>query len=281
MTDGREIGALITSNLLAGVSGRTAIVRISSGMMEGCVVPAVLPRTGVQTTSSLHLGTVSGRVTLVLGFAVLLQRMIGSLVLAVVPEPGVLTTSSPRLGTVNGGEGVVEAVVLLLKMIGSLVQDVLPKLGVLTTFNLDLVTVPGVVVIAKRLTSVPVVAPVAGVRMEGRLSVPGTVVVVNVPWLSRIGVRTMVGGIVKLLALVVGVVATDVLITAAEMLVAVERVGRRVTMRRLGQTPVVGAIVTRSVFPTIMTLKQSLKKKKYPLTTLIQTQPTMLMKRSR
>jgi len=78
---------------------------------------------------------------------------------------------------------------------------------------------------------------VAGVRMEGRLSVPGTVVVVNgkiplffllksaqernslflsclaVPWLSRIGVRTMVGGIVKLLALVVGVVATDVLIT--------------------------------------------------------------------
>jgi len=46
VTDGREIGALTTSNLLAGVSGRTAIFRISSGMMEGCVVPAVLPRTG-------------------------------------------------------------------------------------------------------------------------------------------------------------------------------------------------------------------------------------------
>ena len=54
-------------------------------------------------------------------------------------------------------------------------------------------------------------------------------------------------------------------------------------MRRLGQTPVVGAIVTRSVFPTIMTSKQTSKKKKkkYPLTTLIQTQPTMLTKRSR
>jgi len=123
----------------------------------------------VQTTSSLHLGTVSGRVTLVLGFAVLLQRMIGSLVLAVVPEPGVLTTSSPRLGTVNGGEGVVEAVVLLLKMIGSLVQDVLPKLGVLTTSNLDLVTVPGVVMIAKRLTSVPV-GEYCQLRVYSRLS---------------------------------------------------------------------------------------------------------------
>ena len=87
----------------------------------------------------------SGRVTLVLGFAVLLQRMIGSLVLAVQPRPGVLTTSSPRLGTVSGGEGVVEVVVLLLKMIGSLVQDVLLKPGVPTTSNLDLETVPGVV----------------------------------------------------------------------------------------------------------------------------------------
>ena len=83
-------------------------------------------------------------------------------------------------------------------------------------------------------------APVAGVRTEGRLSVPGTVVVVNgkipwffllkrctrsrltlvaplsclaVPWLSRIGVRTNVGRSVKLLVLVVGVVATGVLIT--------------------------------------------------------------------
>ena len=53
-------------------------------------------------------------------------------------------------------------------------------------------------------------------------------------------------------------------------------------MRSVGQTPVVGQIVTRSVFPTITTSKQtSKKKKKYPLTTLIQTQPTMLMKRSR
>ena len=34
-----------------------------------------------------------------------------------------------------------------------------------------------------------------------------------VPWLSRIGVRTIIGMSVKLLALVVGVVATDVLIT--------------------------------------------------------------------
>jgi len=50
-------------------------------------------------------------------------------------------------------------------------------------------------------------------------------------------------------------------------------------MRRLGQTPVVGQIVTRSVFPTSTTLKQT-SKRKYPLTTLIQTQPTMLMKRS-
>jgi len=259
-----------------------AIVGISRGMMEGRVVLVVLARPGVPTTSSLHLGTVSGRATLVMGFAKLLLKMIGSLVLAVQPGPGVLTTSSPRLGTVSGTVVIVmEVVVLLLKMTGCVVQDVLPKPGVPTTSNLDLVTVHGVVEAAKRLTSVPVVAPVAGVRTEGMLSVPGMVVVVNVPWLSRIGVRTMVGGIVKLLALVVGVVATDVLITAAEMLVAVERVGRHVTMRSVGQTPVVGVIRTSSVFPTITSTLTSKKKRKYPLTTLIQTQPTMLMKRSR
>ena len=77
---------------------------------------------------------------------------------------------------------VVEVAVLLLKMIGCVVQDVLPETGVPTTSNLDLGIVNGVVADAGRN-------------------------------LSRIGVRTIIGMSVKLLALVVGVVATDVLIT--------------------------------------------------------------------
>ena len=118
VTDGREIGALTTSNLLAGVSGRTAIVRISSGMMEGCVVLAVPQKTGgkldilrcahdmiflgkvspftsfsiisftVQTTSNPLLGTVSGRVTLVMEVAVLLLKMTGCVVQDAQPRPG-------------------------------------------------------------------------------------------------------------------------------------------------------------------------------------------------
>lgn len=149
----------------------------------------------------------------------------------------------------------------------------------------------------------------------------------------------MVGGIVKLLALVVGVVATDVLITWVfyNVLFLITRIysyvlclvinlerrrcslqwkglegksiyiisgvyvshvirahitclypisstysyNRHVTMRSVGQTPVVGVIRTSSVFPTITSTLTSKKKRKYPLTTLIQTQPTMLMKRSR
>lgn len=193
------------------VSGQGAVVVINNVrvVMTGCVVLAVQPRLGVQTTSSLHLGTVSGKVTLGVEVAVLPLKMIGCVVLAVLLEPGVPTISSLHLGIVHGVEGT-----------------------------------------AKRR--------------------------------SRIGVRTIIGMSVKLLALVVGVVATDVLITrVAEVLVAVERAGRRVTMRSAGQTPVVGQIVTSSVFPTITTLKQTSKKKKYPPTTLIQTQPTMLTKRSR
>ena len=42
----------------------------------------------VQTTSSLHLGTVSGRVTLVVEVAVLLLKMIGCVVQDVQPRPG-------------------------------------------------------------------------------------------------------------------------------------------------------------------------------------------------
>ena len=77
---------------------------------------------------------------------------------------------------------VVEVAVLLLKMIGCVVQDVPPRPGVPTTSSLDLEIVHGVVADAGRN-------------------------------LSRIGVRTIIGMSVELLALVVGVVATDVLIT--------------------------------------------------------------------
>ena len=48
LTDSIEDGVLTTSSRLAGVSGRTAIVRISNVrvVMTGCVVLAVLPRLG-------------------------------------------------------------------------------------------------------------------------------------------------------------------------------------------------------------------------------------------
>ena len=56
----------------------------------------------VQTTSNPHLGTVSGRVTLVMDSAVQLLKMIGCVVLDVLLETGVPTTSSLDLGVANG-----------------------------------------------------------------------------------------------------------------------------------------------------------------------------------
>jgi len=56
----------------------------------------------VPTTSNPHLGTVSGRVTLVMDSVVQLLKMIGCVVLAVLPETGVPTTSNLDQEVVNG-----------------------------------------------------------------------------------------------------------------------------------------------------------------------------------
>ena len=136
VTEAIEDGVWTTTNLLVDVSGQGAVVVINNVrvVMTGCVVLAVQPRLGgkldievhmiwsfwvkshhsplspsylssVQTTSSLHLGTVSGKVTLGVEVAVLPLKMIGCVVLAVLLEPGVPTISSLHLGIVHGVEG--------------------------------------------------------------------------------------------------------------------------------------------------------------------------------